>query len=251
MHATTTITNSIPTLINHTTNVLPPLVNQPSVGYNPTIITNPLTQYLPPVPSRIRERIIKGEFIDFVTLLPKAMFSTNHYPDHCPFRSNPAQQISGRQGSANRGQPNTRVPTGGASAQPSTFPTSPSPQYCRDFNYSQCSVNDVGSSMAAINAEPVIRYGLAQSMGILVTPIKPQPWTPVRLFLLEHELSLHPDKIFVRQLINDLQHGCSIGYTGPQFAHSAKNLLSAYQQPSVIDAALHKECEAGRILGPF
>ena len=74
-HATTTITNSTPTLINHTTNVLPPLVNQPSVGYNPTIITNPLTQYLPPVPSRIRERIIKGEFIDFVTLLPKAMFS--------------------------------------------------------------------------------------------------------------------------------------------------------------------------------
>ena len=31
----------------------------------------------------------------------------------------------------------------------------------------------------------------------------------------------------------------------------AKNLPSAYQQPEVIDTALKKECEAGRILGPF
>ena len=30
-----------------------------------------------------------------------------------------------------------------------------------------------------------------------------------------------------------------------------KNLPSAFQQPSVIDATLQKECEAGRILGPF
>ena len=36
-----------------------------------------------------------------------------------------------------------------------------------------------------------------------------------------------------------------IGYNGPQFANLAKN------QPKVIDAALKKECEAGRILGPF
>ena len=63
--------------------------------------------------------------------------------------------------------------------------------------------------------------------------------------------SSHPDKIFVRQLVNDLQHGCSIGYTGSQFAHLAKNLPFAFQQPSVIDATLQKECEAGRILGPF
>ena len=31
----------------------------------------------------------------------------------------------------------------------------------------------------------------------------------------------------------------------------ANNLPSAYQQPEVIDATLKKECEAGRILGPF
>ena len=81
--------------------------------------------------------------------------------------------------------------------------------------------------------------------------LKPQPWTPIRSFVLERELSNHPDKAFVRQLTHDLQHGCAIGYNGPQFANSAKNLSSAYQQPEVIDATLQRECEAGRILGPF
>ena len=53
------------------------------------------------------------------------------------------------------------------------------------------------------------------------------------------------------KLIYDLGHGCTIGYTGPQFSCLANNLVSAYQQPEVIDNALKKECELGRILGPF
>ena len=85
----------------------------------------------------------------------------------------------------------------------------------------------------------------------LPTPLKSKPWTPIRPFILECELSNHPDKAFVKQLIYDLQHGCTIGYNGSQFANLAKNLTSAHQQPEVIDAALKKECEAGRILGPF
>jgi len=48
-----------------------------------------------------------------------------------------------------------------------------------------------------------------------------------------------------------VQHGCNIGYTGPQFAHIAANLPSAFQQPSVIDTALEKECPGGHILRPF
>ena len=46
-------------------------------------------------------------------------------------------------------------------------------------------------------------------------------------------------------------HGCSIGYNEPQFSYLAKNLVSASQQPKVIDSTLAKECELGRILGPF
>ena len=82
-------------------------------------------------------------------------------------------------------------------------------------------------------------------------PNKPLPWTPIRPFILEWELSNYPDKAFVEQLIHDLLHGCSIGYSGPQFAHSAKNLASASQKPDEIDATLDRECKAGRILGPF
>ena len=46
------------------------------------IIMDPLQQSLPPVPARIKERIIKGEYIDFTTLLPKAMLSSSVEPDH-------------------------------------------------------------------------------------------------------------------------------------------------------------------------
>ena len=41
---------------------------------------------------------------------------------------------------------------------------------------------------------------------------------------------------------------CFICYKGPQFSYHANNLVFAYQQPTVIDATLRKEC---RILRPF
>ena len=75
--------------------------------------------------------------------------------------------------------------------------------------------------------------------------------TPIRPLILECELANHPDKAFVRQLISDLQHGCCIGYTGPQFSHTSEHLSSAFEAPSVIDANLKKEIAAGRIIGPY
>ena len=46
--------------------------------------------------------------------------------------------------------------------------------------------------------------------------------TPIKLHTLRTELALHPDPTFVSQLIHNLQYGCNIGYTGPQFAHCGK-----------------------------
>ena len=79
------------------------------------------------------------------------------------------------------------------------------------------------------------------------------PWTPLRLFILEYELSYYSTltKSLLEELYYNLRHGCTIGYTGPQFTYLASNLQSAYQQPEVIDTTLKDECEAGRILGPF
>ena len=78
--------------------------------------------------------------------------------------------------------------------------------------------------------------------------IKPKPWTPLRLFILKCELSKHPNKAFVK-LIEHLC--CFIGYKGPQFSYHANNLVSAYQQPEVIDTILKKESQLGQILGLF
>ena len=49
--------------------------------------------------------------------------------------------------------------------------------------------------------------------------IKPSLWTPIQLFILEHELCSYPDKAFVEKFIDDLQHGCAIVCNRPQFAN--------------------------------
>ena len=74
-----TTVNNQTALLNCTLSpTLPALINRPA-----TITDNPAdvsihTRYLPPVPPpQVRERIIKGEYIDFATLLPKAMFSSS------------------------------------------------------------------------------------------------------------------------------------------------------------------------------
>ena len=82
-------------------------------------------------------------------------------------------------------------------------------------------------------------------------PSGPGSRTPLRPLIIEWELVNHPDKAFVKQLILNLVHGCSIGYHGPQFAANAKHLSSALQHTNIIDESLRKETEAGRILGPF
>ena len=75
--------------------------------------------------------------------------------------------------------------------------------------------------------------------------------TPIITHHVHQELLSHPDWVFVTQLIRNLEHGCTIGYTGPQFSHCCNNLSSGFQQPSVLHNALVSECSAGCILGPF
>ena len=67
---------------HQTSNALSMPINQSSLmNMIPTSVANPTDQLLPPVPPRIRERIIKGEYIDFAMLLLKAMFSGGSEPD--------------------------------------------------------------------------------------------------------------------------------------------------------------------------
>ena len=78
-----------------------------------------------------------------------------------------------------------------------------------------------------------------------------KPVTPIRALQLERELVSFPDKGFVSQLLCNLRQGCDIGYTGPQFPHTARHLASAYMHPNVISDAIAKECKAGRMAGPY
>ena len=96
---------------------------------------------------------------------------------------------------------------------------------------------------------PTTALSTAPAEAVLVK--EPKPWTPIRPFILKCKLSDYPDKAFVEQLIYDLCHSCTIGYNGSQFSYLAKNLVSASQQPEVIDATLAQEYELRRILGSF
>ena len=78
-----------------------------------------------------------------------------------------------------------------------------------------------------------------------------KPRTPIRWHILQAELALYPDQMFVHELIHNLQYGCNIGYTVPQFSHCNSNLPSSFQHPTTLDDNITAECNAGRILGPF
>ena len=73
---------------------------------------------------------------------------------------------------------------------------------------------------------PTTALSTAPTEAVLVD--KPKPWTPIRPFILKHELSDYPDKAFVEQLVYDLCQDCTIGYDGPQFSYLTKNLVSAF-----------------------
>ncbi len=75
--------------------------------------------------------------------------------------------------------------------------------------------------------------------------------TPIKADLLHAYLKSHPDQPLATRLVFSLQHGFTIGYTGPRVALHAPNLSSAYSHPEAVDQALVREIQAGRIAGPF
>ena len=68
-----------------------------------------------------------------------------------------------------------------------------------------------------------------------------KPRTPIRWHILQAELALYPDQMFVHELIHNLQYGCNISYTGPQFSHCKNNLPSSFQHPTTLDDSITAE----------
>jgi len=75
--------------------------------------------------------------------------------------------------------------------------------------------------------------------------------TPIDVNVLERELSQHPNRNFVNNLISGLRYGTHVGHTGPEKSRVSRNLVSAIQHPKVVSTNLAKEINLGRVAGPF
>ena len=67
-------------------------------------------------------------------------------------------------------------------------------------------------------------------------------------------MSGHPDRAFVKYLLDGICHGFRIGYNDDpsRMRRSAKrNMLSAKQNPQVVSDYLKREREAGQVMGPI
>ena len=81
----------------------------------------------------------------------------------------------------------------------------------------------------------------------------PHRVTPLVLSAWTKELQAHPDKRWANSVLDYISQGARVGFTAPTaFLRSAsRNMLSALQQPQVIDEYLANECREGRVAGPF
>ena len=77
--------------------------------------------------------------------------------------------------------------------------------------------------------------------------------TPLRLQAWSRALRHHPDQEFVRYILQGIRQGFHIGFDRQaiQCRSAKRNMLSAEQNPSVVERYLQKEREAGRIVGPL
>ena len=75
--------------------------------------------------------------------------------------------------------------------------------------------------------------------------------TPLWLLEFERELASHPNKDFVQGIVQGIMLGIKIGYSSPQMSLISSNLPSAHLNLQVIEDSVQKECQAGRLAGPF
>ena len=81
----------------------------------------------------------------------------------------------------------------------------------------------------------------------------PSEWwrinTPLKWVKWEFFLRDHPDRDFARYIIEGLRNGFRIGfeYTRHACTPAKRNMMSALQHPSVIDAYIKEECDAGTL----
>lgn len=138
--------------------------------------------------------------------------ATNHYPDNCPFHPYHSPMITGGQRLLLEGNPTQEIKCHPTQIRESHL-------LVRTSTATPANAQTVSLPTAVNTAEPTMLEKAAPNAVGLPTPLKPQPWTPIRPFILEWELSNYPDKAFV----SSLSTTCSMA---AQLVIMAHNLLT-------------------------
>ena len=82
-------------------------------------------------------------------------------------------------------------------------------------------------------------------------PLPLYPTAPIKIAVLEQELTDYPDLNMRDYLVSGFRHGFAIGYEGPHFPLISNNLPSTRGNQEPVTAAIVKELERGHIAGAF
>ena len=70
--------------------------------------------------------------------------------------------------------------------------------------------------------------------------------SPLQHSGFEREFGNYPSKAFLTWLLDPIDNGVFIRYSGPHTPHTAPKLISARCHPEVIDEVLQKELQSGQ-----
>ena len=112
-------------------------------------------------------------------------------------------------------------------------------------------VSNVAQSTPQASARPANNIAsLSPKKDQLLRILHSSPATPVRVDRLDFLLTGYPDDL-KHFLISGFSFSFHISYVGEWQTFESCNLKSALEKPPVVWSKLNKECEAGRIAGPF
>ena len=113
----------------------------------------------------------------------------------------------------------------------------------------RCATGAVSNTFAISVAQNTLPHSVPPA-NLKHTPSKQALLTPAKVDRLNFLLSGYEISLRL-YLINGFTFGFRVGFDGERCALHSPNLKSALDQPQIVRTKLRKECEAGRICGPF
>ena len=251
-----------------------PLALAPIIPGNhpPANVTDP---GLPSLPQKLRNKIIKREYIDFNDL-----FSSNLYPVHSSATSNNFTLALNPQDTSTLAFVPTQQRKRRIDGQSSWMEAwnvclrtllASYPHLAPDFLAYQaqiCKFSRKFKSTAWLMYDTAFRHMAASNVLAPWSKVNEQLYSDIlKEETLPYCISCHtyghrtlacPARSISNlaaqlknHLLYDLQWGCNIGYSGPRLARVTSNLKSALLQPQAVSDALEKELLRGHTTGPF